>query len=458
MSTQNQPIIVVGHKNPDNDAISAAIGYAYLKNELNRRDHEEWGAEPQTYIPARLGPLPPETAQILKLNNIEPPLLISHLHGRVSDVMTRNPYSIHRDATLMDAGRMLRQHNVRALVVYDDEDRYCGLVTTRMIAERYISATDLLDSGESQMAVASALISTLDQHVMDITETDVLQLDADGLLNEAIEELMSSELREAVVLDEDKRVLGIVTRSDVAVIPKRRVILVDHNERRQAANGIDEVEVMEIIDHHRIADISTINPIKFLNLPVGSTATIVTMEFENNDIEIPVPIAKVLLSAIMTDTVILKSPTATWTDKQVAARLGEIIGQDPVEYGMEVFRMRGGNSDIPVEKLVGADSKEFPLAEGVCLIAQHETVDLPTVMERETEIRAHMRNLVEKNGYEFVLLMVTDILAEGSQFICEGNRRIVNRAFDIRCSGEGGTWMPGVLSRKKQVAARILDA
>ncbi len=452
------PIIVVGHKNPDNDAISAAIGYAYLKNELSRRDHDEWGAPLQDYIPARLGPLPPETAKILEANGIEPPLLISHVHSRVSDVMTYDPIAINRNATLMEAGRILRQRNVRALVVTDDDGRYCGLITTRMIAERYISATDRLDSGASQMAVASDLISSLDQRVEDITETDVLQLDADGLLRDAVGELMSSALREAVVLDEDDRAIGIVTRTNVAVRPKRRVILVDHNERRQAANGIEEAEVVEIVDHHRIADISTINPIKFLNLPVGSSATIVTMEFENNDVEIPVPIAKVLLSAIMTDTVILKSPTTTWTDRQVAGRLGKIIGQDPTEYGLEVFSLRGGDSDMPVEKLVGADSKEFPLAEGVCLIAQHETVDLPTVMEREQDIRAHMRNLVEKNGYEFVLLMVTDILAEGSQFICEGNRRIVNRAFDITCTGEGGTWMPGVLSRKKQVAARILDA
>ena len=452
------PIIVVGHKNPDNDAISAAVGYAYLKNELARRAAEESGVEPESYVPARLGPLPPETAKVLEANGIEPPMLISHVHARVSDVMTSNPYSIRHDATLMEAGRMLRHCNVRALVVTDDEGLYRGLITTRMIAERYISATDLLDSGASQMAVASDLISSLDQCVEDITETDVLQLDAEGLLHEAVVDLMASALREAVVLDDDGRAVGIVTRTDVAVRPKRRVILVDHNERRQAAMGIEEAEVIEIIDHHRIADISTTNPIRFLNLPVGSSATIVAMEFDNNGVDIPVSIARVLLSAIMTDTVILKSPTTTPTDHRVAARLGQIIGQDPTEYGLEVFRMRGGDSDMPVEKLVGADSKEFPLEDGVCLIAQHETVDLDTVMQREQEIRAYMRGLVERNGYEFALLMITDILAEGSQFICEGNRRIVNRAFDISCTGEGGTWMPGVLSRKKQVAARILDA
>lgn len=163
-----------------------------------------------------------------------------------------------------------------------------------------------------------------------------------------------------------------------------------------------------------------------------------------------------LLSAIMTDTVILKSPTATDYDREQVERLAAVAGVDPIEFGLSVFKCRGREDGMPVEKLVGADSKEFQLGDSVVLIAQHETVDLPAVMEREQEIREHMRSILKAHDYEFVLLLVTDIMAEGSQFICEGNRRIVNRVFGIECTGEGGTWMPGVLSRKKQVAAKIL--
>ena len=362
------------------------------------------------------------------------------------------------DATLLEAGRMLRHYNIRALVVTNEDGTYRGLITTRMIAERYVSATDVLEQGASQMAVASDLIASLDQKVDDIIETDVLQLDKDGLLREAIEDLMASDLREAVVLGEDGRAIGIVTRSDVAVHPKRKVVLVDHNELRQAANGIEEADVVEIIDHHRIADVSTANPIKFVNLPVGSSATIVALEFERHGIEIPKGIAAALLSAVMTDTVILKSPTTTWTDQRVVNRLAEIVGQDPTEFGLAVFKCRGGDADMPIDKLVGADAKEFSIGDEVVLIAQHETVDLESVMSRKAEIRAEMNRLRENHGYDFVLLMATDILAEGSQFICEGNRRTLNRAFGITCTGEGGTWMPGILSRKKQVAARILGA
>lgn len=452
------PIIVVGHKNPDNDSISAAVGYAYLKNELEKRASGD--ADPKrVYVPARLGPMPPESAWILERNGLQAPEVVAHVHARVADVMTPNPISIGHDATLLEAGRLLRQHNVRALVVTNDDGTYRGLITTRMIAERYIAATDALEEGgANEMAVAGNLIASLGQKVADMTETDVLVLDKEGLLKEAIEDLMSSALREAVVLDDSDVAIGIVTRSDVAVRPRRKVVLVDHNETRQAANGIEEADVVEIIDHHRIADVMTVNPIQFLNLPVGSTATIVTLEFRRHGVEIPASIASVLLSAVMTDTVILKSPTTTDVDREQVKYLADIAGVDPTEFGLAVFKCRGGEDDMPVDKLVGADAKEFQIGDATVLIAQHETVDLPAVMKREQEIRDHMRQLRDDHGYEFVLLLVTDIVAEGSQFMCEGNRRIVNRVFGINCTGEGGTWMPGVLSRKKQVAAKILGA
>lgn len=450
------PIYVVGHKNPDNDSISAAVAYSNLKNELARREAAISGEDPDVFIPVRLGPLPPESAQILEENGIDAPIVLSHISARVSDIMQLDPQTINLNDALLDAARKLRVRGVSALVVVDDDGLYKGLVTRRMMGEMYLAATDALDSGESELAVASRLLGSLAERVEAIVETDVLVLNKDDKLNEAASELLDSELREGIVLDEEGRAIGFLTPAILAVRPKRRVILVDHNETRQAIDGIEEADVMEVIDHHRIADVSTSNPIKFLNLPVGSTATIVAMEYERYGVEITKEMASVMLSAIMTDTVILKSPTTTETDRVIADRLAKIVGMDAVQFGMKVFKMRGDDSRMPVEKLVGADSKEFALADGVCLIAQHETVDLPTILGREQEIREHMRHLQAQGDYEFVLLMITDILAEGSQLFCEGDRTIVNNAFDINCTGEGGVWMPGVLSRKKQVAARVL--
>lgn len=449
------PVLVFGHKNSDNDAICSAIGYAWLKNTLVQEGAED---TKKTYVPARLGPLPPETKALLEKWKIEIPLVVRNLYPRVSDVMTKDPLCVQTTDCVLHAGRLLRKHNIRALVVVDEEGTYKGLITTRMIAERYIEATDVLEQGASQMAVAADLIESLDQPVETLMEREVLILDADGRLDEATVDLMNQSLREAVVLDHERHPIGIVTRSDVALHPKREVILVDHNEMSQSATGIEEAQVLEIIDHHRVADISTNAPIKFINMPVGSTATIVTQECMQRGIVPPQPIAALLLSALMTDTIVMKSPTTTSVDKQAADYLGTILQVDPLSFGMDVFALRGTDDDMPIESLVSADSKEFSLGDKSVLIAQHETVNLAQVLKREQEIRAHMRDLIQNHGYEFVLFLVTDIIAEGSQFIVEGNPRIVNRAFDITCEPAGGNWLPGILSRKKQVVSRILES
>ena len=318
-----KPVIVVGHKNPDNDSISAAVGYAHLKNELARRAGRD-----DIYIPARLGPLPPESQWVLSTYEVEPPRLIGHVHTRVSDVMTSDPISISQDASMLEAGRTLRQHNIRSLVVQDERGQFQGLISTRAIAERYMAATDALDDAtpESTMAVATSLIESLSQKVSELMFGNVIQLEEEDVLKEVVDDMIASDLREAVVLGKDGRAVGIVTRSDVATPPKRRVILVDHNEVSQAAAGIEEADVIEIVDHHRIADVSTANPIKFINRPIGSTATIVALEFQECGVDIPKGIAAVLLSAIMTDTVILKSPTATPVDEAQVAHLSAIVG------------------------------------------------------------------------------------------------------------------------------------
>ena len=233
------PIIILGHRNPDNDAISAAIGYAWLKNEVEARSVDD-PAKRQKYVPARLGPLPPETAGVLAKWGIEAPMVVNNLYARVSDVMTANPYSVTTGATLLDVARLLRKHNVRALVVVNEDGTYKGVVSMRMIAERYVAATELVGEGHSHMAVAADLIASLDQRVDEILESDVLCVEPEARLDEATVDMMNSPLREAVVLDEDSIPVGIITRSDVAVHPHRKVILVDHNETRQAAAGIED--------------------------------------------------------------------------------------------------------------------------------------------------------------------------------------------------------------------------
>ncbi len=143
------PVLIVGHKNPDNDSISAAVGYAYLKNELMKRTLEQDPeAEEYEYIPARLGPLPQESEAILNEYSVAAPELINHVHARIQDVMTTDPIGLSLDSTLLDAGRLLRRHNKRAVIVTDEEGKYKGLVSLRMVANRYVSAMDHCDGDD----------------------------------------------------------------------------------------------------------------------------------------------------------------------------------------------------------------------------------------------------------------------------------------------------------------------
>ena len=223
-----------------------------------------------------------------------------------------------------------------------------------------------------------------------------------------------------------------------------KVILVDHNEMLQSVDGLNTDDLVEVVDHHRLGGLTTAQPIR-VNVKPG--------------VELPESIAALLLGAMLTDTVIMKSPTTTDFDRDMIARTAKTLGVDPVEYGMDIFKCRSNPAELPIDKLVNADAKEFELKNGnKVYIGQFETVDLKAVLGREAEIREAIKTLVAEKGYQFVLFFATDILAEGSQFICEGDTQFVSDVFGVNLNDGESAWMPGVLSRKKQVAAPILAA
>lgn len=235
-----------------------------------------------------------------------------------------------------------------------------------------------------------------------------------------------------------------------------KVILVDHNELGQAVDGLQEAEVVEIIDHHRIADVSTASPITFINLPWGSTTSIITRLYAQSEITIEPDIAACLVSAILTDTVILKSPTATDVDRAHVEELCGILGVEPVAFGMKIFKSRGGDDDVPVEDICTRDSKEFNFGGRKVWVAQYETVDLEGLRPRIPQVAEHVAQIQREGGYDAALMLLTDIIVEGSEFIAAGDVAFIEDAFGISFA-QGSVWMPGVLSRKKQVAAKLID-
>lgn len=234
------------------------------------------------------------------------------------------------------------------------------------------------------------------------------------------------------------------------------VILTDHNEPGQSVAGLENATIFGVVDHHRFGDFTTAAPLHIVALPWGSSCSIVAKLFEVMGVEPTDTQAKLLLSAMMTDTLMLKSPTATAVDAAIAAKLGEQLGVDPVKFGMEVFLTRPSGS-FTAEQMVGNDIKMFEVAGTKLLIGQYETVDKFRALGMISEIREAMRAYQAEKAADGIVLCITDIMEEGSQVLLEGDTATAQKGLQIEDVAEG-VWMPGVLSRKKQVAAPILAA
>lgn len=234
------------------------------------------------------------------------------------------------------------------------------------------------------------------------------------------------------------------------------VVLTDHNESAQSVAGLKDATVFGVVDHHRIGDFETAGPLHYICLPWGSSCTIVTKLAGVLGVELSDVQAKLLLSAMMTDTLMLKSPTTTDVDRAVAAKLGEQVGVDPVKFGMEVFLTRPSGSFTAAE-MVGNDIKMFEPAGKKLLIGQYETVDKSRALGMIDEIREAMRAYAAEKGADGIVLCITDIMEEGSQVLLEGETEAAQKGLGI-ADEHDGVWMPGVLSRKKQVAAPIMAA
>lgn len=236
----------------------------------------------------------------------------------------------------------------------------------------------------------------------------------------------------------------------------QKVLLTDHNEAGQSVEGLENAQIAGVVDHHRFGGLTTAAPLHIVALPWGSSCTIVTWLFDILGVEPTETQAKLLLSAMMTDTLMLKSPTTTEVDRAIAAELGAKLGVDPVKFGMEVFLSRPSGSFTP-DQMVGNDIKLFEVGGKKLLIGQYETVDKSRALGMIPEIRKAMGAYMKKKGADGIVLCITDIMEEGSQVLLEGDTAAAQKGLKIEDVAEG-VWCPGVLSRKKQVAAPIIAA
>lgn len=256
------------------------------------------------------------------------------------------------------------------------------------------------------------------------------------------------------VLDNENKVVGTLSRYDIIVDEKKKIIQVDHNERGQAVDGIEEAEILEVIDHHRVADFSTTGPLYFRAEPVGCTATIVTKMYHEKGITIPRAMAGLMLGAIVSDTLLFKSPTCTPVDKATAEELAKIAGVDIEEFGMEMFKAGTSLKGKTVAEIFNADYKPFKFGDNKVGIGQVNSMDIDGFLPLKEEMLAYMNKHVEENGLDFAMLLVTDIINANSEVFVAGKEELVEKAFNCKLVEHQGT-LPGVISRKKQVVPAV---
>lgn len=256
------------------------------------------------------------------------------------------------------------------------------------------------------------------------------------------------------ILDANEKVVGILTRYHLLRPRRKRVVLVDHNEASQSVPGLEEAELLEIIDHHRLADIQTSNPIYVRNEPVGSTNTIIASMFQDRGLMPSANLAGMMAAAILSDTVMFKSPTCTPRDIRTAERMARIANVSLEELGKAIFSASVDNKTA--EEVLFTDYKEFHIAGHGFAVSQLTCVDSSGVLNRKEEFLALMRKSAKEKGFDLMVLMLTDVLMEGTQILYVGDDDAIRQAFNVTPK-DNTAFLPKVMSRKKQVIPMLSD-
>ena len=275
-------------------------------------------------------------------------------------------------------------------------------------------------------------------------------------IDDVKENMKTSKHTRFPVVDVDGNVMGTISRSNLFNINKKKVILVDHNEITQWIEGVDDSEIIQIIDHHRVANVQTSMPLFFRSEPVGSTCTIIAKMFRENQIEIPENLAGLMLSAILSDTLIFNSPTCTEEDKIIGKYLSEICNLDIESYGMEMI-IEGSTYELDdFDDLITKDMKLFTFGKYKVSVSQVNAVNTQIFISRKDELKEKLRKFMDYQSLDLSLFMVTDIIAKGTQLFFVGHDKwIAQHAFDI--DNDDTVFLPDVYSRKKQIIPKLMN-
>jgi manganese-dependent inorganic pyrophosphatase len=440
------PIYVIGHVNPDTDSIAAAMGYAWL---LHERDYEET-------VAARAGAINPQTAWVLKRLGLEPPVLLNDASPRFESVTfhldTTNP-----ESPLREAWKIASRTGGVAPVVNEDGTPY-GLVTGPSLFH-FLSHLVGPTTRRHDMRIGEFL----DMPSKEACNINVPRFLVSGRIRDSLNRILREEGDDFWVVDDNGLYVGVCRQRDVLNPPRLRLVLVDHNESRQALGALDEAELIEILDHHRLGNPSTHMPIRFSVDVVGSTSTLVTERTEEAGLSAPPKLAGLLLAGLLSDTLLLNSPTTTDRDRTAAERLHRwactppslLAGESIQSFGEELLQAGSGLTRRDPHEIVNTDSKLYEAGGYRFAISQVEVSDLMQLDEHLDEMQSALSDLRERRGLDFAMLMVTDVVKGTSRLLLVNEPAELND-LPFPSQTDGTCLAEGIVSRKKQLLPVVL--
>jgi manganese-dependent inorganic pyrophosphatase len=439
-------VYVTGHVNPDTDSIAAALGYAWL---LKERDG-------LNTIAARAGAVNPQTAWVLKYLQVDPPVLLTDASPRFESVMRRMDTTTP-DKPLREAWLIANRTGGIAPVLNPDRSPY-GLITGRSLFG-FLSR----QVGPNPQMNDLKVTDILDLPCSEAADRNVSQFQASTRIRDVINRVLRTEGDEFWVLDDDQKYAGICRQKDLLEPPRLRIVLVDHNEAQQSVASLDEAELIEILDHHRLGNPPTHTPIRFTVDIVGSTSTLISELTEEAGLSLPPKLAGVLMSGLLSDTLILSSPTTTVRDKKAAERLarwafiaGSILEGETIQsFGQKILSASAGLGSRPASELIFQDMKTYSSEKTRFAISQIEVNDMYEIGENVQVLEDALKSLKIKEGLDFAMLMVTDVVQSASRIILVDPPGELG---DLPYSPlPDGTYLAeGVVSRKKQLLPVVL--
>jgi manganese-dependent inorganic pyrophosphatase len=438
-------IFVIGHVNPDTDSIAAAMGYAWL---LRERD----GANT---IAARAGALNPQTSWVLKTLGLEAPILLNDASPRFESVMTRLD-TLSPDSKLGLAWTLASRTGGIAPVVGEDGKPY-GLINGLSLFKYF---SDLLGPRPGDTTIREMMSAPC----KDAADTAVPKYAANAHIRDSLNKILRDDYDDYWIVDENGLYLGIAHQREALNPPRIRIILVDHNEPRQAIAALEEAELLEILDHHRLGNPYTHTPIRFTVDIVGSTSTLVTELTAEARLSIPPALAGMLLAGLLADTLILTSPTTTPRDHAAAERLSRwaFVGGSPLKgetlqtYGQRVLSAGAGLSNRDPKDVVSNDIKPYEAGGFKFAVAQAEVTDLMQIGDHLARLTDALNSLRDKRGLDFAMLLITDVVRSSSRLILSSSPPPILDDLPYPPLSDGTLDAPGVVSRKKQLLPVVL--